>query len=111
MGKSAASEGDLSGGPMSSDFPTEGMQLTHLLVVRDLERSRAFYRDVLGAELYREYGGTSVVLLFLLPRRSSAGDQRGQADSMSQRPGQSTRTWAPTSCSSDNSPMPSARPY
>ncbi len=50
---------------MSSDFPTEGMQLTHLLVVRDLERSRAFYRDVLGAELYREYGGTSVVLRFL----------------------------------------------
>jgi lactoylglutathione lyase len=50
---------------MSSDFPTEGMALTHLLVVRDLERSRAFYRDVLGAEVYREYGGTSVVLRFL----------------------------------------------
>jgi catechol 2,3-dioxygenase-like lactoylglutathione lyase family enzyme len=50
---------------MSSDFPTEGMALTHLLVVRDVERSRAFYRDVLGAEVYREYGGTSVVLRFL----------------------------------------------
>jgi catechol 2,3-dioxygenase-like lactoylglutathione lyase family enzyme len=50
---------------MSTDFPTEGMALTHLLVVRDLERSRAFYRDVLGAEVYREYGGTSVVLSFL----------------------------------------------
>jgi catechol 2,3-dioxygenase-like lactoylglutathione lyase family enzyme len=50
---------------MSSKFPTEGMQLTHLLVVRDPERSRAFYRDVLGAEVYREYGGTSVVLRFL----------------------------------------------
>jgi catechol 2,3-dioxygenase-like lactoylglutathione lyase family enzyme len=50
---------------MSIDFPTEEMALTHLLVVRDLERSRAFYRDVLGAELYREYGGTSVVLRFL----------------------------------------------
>ena len=50
---------------MSSKFPTEGMQLTHLLVVRDMERSRAFYRDVLGAEVYREYGGTSVVLRFL----------------------------------------------
>ena len=50
---------------MSTDFPTEGMALTHLLVVRDLERSRAFYRDVLGAEVYREYGGTSVVLRFL----------------------------------------------
>jgi catechol 2,3-dioxygenase-like lactoylglutathione lyase family enzyme len=50
---------------MSTDFPTEGMALTHLLVVRDLERSRAFYRDVLGAEVFREYGGTSVVLSFL----------------------------------------------
>jgi len=50
---------------MSTDFPTEGMQLTHLLVVNDLERSRAFYLDVLGAELYREYGGTSVVLRLL----------------------------------------------
>jgi catechol 2,3-dioxygenase-like lactoylglutathione lyase family enzyme len=50
---------------MSGDFPTEGMELTHLLVVRDPERSRAFYHDVLGAEVYREYGGTSVVLRFL----------------------------------------------
>ena len=50
---------------MSTEFPTEAMALTHLLVVRDLERSRAFYRDVLGAEVYREYGGTSVVLRFL----------------------------------------------
>jgi catechol 2,3-dioxygenase-like lactoylglutathione lyase family enzyme len=50
---------------MSTDFPTQEMALTHLLVVRDLERSRAFYRDVLGAEVYREYGGTSVVLRFL----------------------------------------------
>ena len=45
-------------------FPTDGMELTHLLVVSDIERSRTFYRDVLGAELYREYGGTSVVLRF-----------------------------------------------
>jgi catechol 2,3-dioxygenase-like lactoylglutathione lyase family enzyme len=50
---------------MSTDFPTQEMALTHLLVVGDLERSRAFYRDVLGAELYREYGRTSVVLRFL----------------------------------------------
>jgi catechol 2,3-dioxygenase-like lactoylglutathione lyase family enzyme len=46
-------------------FPTDDMQVTHLLVVRDLDRSRAFYRDVLGAELYREYGGSSLVLRFL----------------------------------------------
>jgi len=50
---------------MSSDFPTDGMELTHLLVVSDVERSRAFYREVLGAEVHREYGGTSVVLRFL----------------------------------------------
>ena len=50
---------------MPGDFPTPGMELTHLLVVDDLERSKAFYRDVLGASVYREYGGTSVVLQFL----------------------------------------------
>jgi catechol 2,3-dioxygenase-like lactoylglutathione lyase family enzyme len=50
---------------MADDFPTAGMELTHLLVVSDLERSRSFYRDILGAEVYREYGGTSVVLRFL----------------------------------------------
>jgi catechol 2,3-dioxygenase-like lactoylglutathione lyase family enzyme len=43
-------------------FPAEGMELTHILVVGDAERVRDFYLDVLGAELYREYGGTSVVL-------------------------------------------------
>ena len=41
------------------------MELTHLLVVSDLDRSRAFYQDVPGAELYREYGGTSAVFRFL----------------------------------------------
>src|SRR5213080_3344608 len=45
-------------------FPTPGMELTHLLVVGDLDRSVGFYRDALGAELYREYGGTSAVLRF-----------------------------------------------
>jgi catechol 2,3-dioxygenase-like lactoylglutathione lyase family enzyme len=38
--------------------------LTHILVVADPARSRDFWVDVLGAELYREYGGTSVVLRF-----------------------------------------------
>ena len=47
------------------EFPVEGMELTHLLVVSDLGRSVAFYRDVLGAELYREYGGTSAVFTLL----------------------------------------------
>jgi len=43
-------------------FPAQGMALIHILVVTDMARSRAWYLDVLGAELYREYGGTSVVL-------------------------------------------------
>ena len=38
------------------------MELTHILVVRDLARARDFYVDVLGAEVFREYGGTSCVL-------------------------------------------------
>jgi catechol 2,3-dioxygenase-like lactoylglutathione lyase family enzyme len=41
------------------------MELTHRLVVSDLGRSLPFYRDVLGAELYREYGGTSAVFRLL----------------------------------------------
>jgi catechol 2,3-dioxygenase-like lactoylglutathione lyase family enzyme len=40
------------------------MALTHILVVSDLARSKAFYQDVLGASLYGEYGGTSVVFDF-----------------------------------------------
>jgi catechol 2,3-dioxygenase-like lactoylglutathione lyase family enzyme len=47
---------------MAASFPAEGMELTHILVVTDVERARSFYRDVLGAEVYREYGGTSCVL-------------------------------------------------
>jgi catechol 2,3-dioxygenase-like lactoylglutathione lyase family enzyme len=47
---------------MTTPFPTDGMALTHILVVADIERSRAFYVDVLGASVYREYGGSSCVL-------------------------------------------------
>lgn len=49
---------------MTGEFPVEGVEVTQLLVVADIARARAFYRDVLGAEVYREYGGTSVVLRF-----------------------------------------------
>ena len=45
-------------------FPTEDMELTSLLVVSDLNRSVEFYRDVLGASLVRDYGGTSAVFKF-----------------------------------------------
>jgi catechol 2,3-dioxygenase-like lactoylglutathione lyase family enzyme len=37
------------------------MELTHILVVSDLQRSVVWYRDVLGATLTGEYGGTSAV--------------------------------------------------
>jgi catechol 2,3-dioxygenase-like lactoylglutathione lyase family enzyme len=46
-------------GPLGTD-----VAVTHILVVADPARSRDFWVDVLGAELYREYGGTSVVLRF-----------------------------------------------
>lgn len=38
------------------------MALTHILVVDDVDRARTFYQDVLGATVFREYGGTSSVL-------------------------------------------------
>jgi catechol 2,3-dioxygenase-like lactoylglutathione lyase family enzyme len=47
-----------------ADFPEPDAELTQILVVSDIERSRRWYTDVLGADLYREYGGTSVVLRF-----------------------------------------------
>jgi catechol 2,3-dioxygenase-like lactoylglutathione lyase family enzyme len=46
-------------GPLGADIA-----VTHILVVADPALSRDFWVDVLGAELYREYGGTSVVLKF-----------------------------------------------
>ncbi len=49
---------------MSSEFPVEGVEITLLLVVEDIVRSRAFYTSVLGATLFREYEGTSAVLEF-----------------------------------------------
>jgi catechol 2,3-dioxygenase-like lactoylglutathione lyase family enzyme len=49
---------------MENRFPIEGVELTHILVMDDLERARSFYRDVLGATVYREYDGTSSVLQF-----------------------------------------------
>lgn len=46
-------------------FPPEGTELTRLLVVSDVERSKRWYVEVLGASLHREYGGTSAVLQLL----------------------------------------------
>jgi catechol 2,3-dioxygenase-like lactoylglutathione lyase family enzyme len=48
---------------MSSAFPDADAELTHILVVADPSRSRRWYEEVLGAEVYRAYA-TSVVLRF-----------------------------------------------
>jgi catechol 2,3-dioxygenase-like lactoylglutathione lyase family enzyme len=58
-GRSMVNEQSLPG-PFGAD-----VAVTHILVVTDPARSRDFWIDVLGAELYREYGGTSVVLRFV----------------------------------------------
>jgi len=49
---------------MNQDFPVQGVEMSVLLVVGDLGRARAFYRDVLGATDLRQYGGTSAVMQF-----------------------------------------------
>ena len=49
---------------MAGPFPVEGVEATLLRVVSDVQRARAFYVDVLGASLFREYGGNSAVLQF-----------------------------------------------
>jgi catechol 2,3-dioxygenase-like lactoylglutathione lyase family enzyme len=41
------------------------MELTHILVVKEIERAKSFYSNALGASVFREYGGTSCVLKFL----------------------------------------------
>jgi catechol 2,3-dioxygenase-like lactoylglutathione lyase family enzyme len=46
---------------MTDSFPTPDMALTHLLVVTDVPSSRRWYEQVLGAELYREYGSSAVL--------------------------------------------------
>jgi catechol 2,3-dioxygenase-like lactoylglutathione lyase family enzyme len=49
---------------MADEFPVDGVELTQLLVISELDESVHFYRDILGAELVRTYGGTSAVLRF-----------------------------------------------
>ena len=48
---------------MTNPVTPIGTALTHMLVVKAIEPARDFYTSVLGATVYREYGGTSCVLL------------------------------------------------
>lgn len=48
-----------------SENPFEESELTTILVVTDFEQSKRFYKDVLGAEFQREYGGNSAVIKLL----------------------------------------------
>jgi len=50
---------------LNTEDPFHQSELTTILVVADIAKSKTFYLDVLGAELFREYGGSSVVLKFL----------------------------------------------
>lgn len=50
---------------MSDQNPFIDSEFTTILVVSDMQRSRKFYLDILKAELFREYGGDSMVIKFL----------------------------------------------
>ncbi len=49
----------------SVTFPDPDAEATSILVVSDLDRSVRWWRDVVGAELQREYGGSSAVFRFV----------------------------------------------
>ena len=49
---------------MNEPFDKQAV-ITTILVVSDIEKSKEFYCDILGAELFREYGGDSLVLKLL----------------------------------------------
>jgi catechol 2,3-dioxygenase-like lactoylglutathione lyase family enzyme len=47
---------------MPAEFPDPAAELTHILVVKDLPLARDFWTPVMGATVFREYGGSSCVL-------------------------------------------------
>lgn len=49
----------------SENNPFHESALTTILVVSNMAQSKSFYLDVLGATLFREYSGDSMVLEFL----------------------------------------------
>jgi catechol 2,3-dioxygenase-like lactoylglutathione lyase family enzyme len=83
-------------GPLGAD-----VAVTHILVVADPAVARDFWVDVLGAELYREYGGTSVVLKFagtwlLLVRRRQSSSGGNSTDPASRTRAQATQNSLPS---------------
>jgi hypothetical protein len=46
---------------MADEFPEPCVELTHILVVSDLQRAREFWTQVVGATVFREYGGSSLI--------------------------------------------------
>ena len=48
-----------------NENPFVDSALTTILVVSHMAKSKAFYVDILGAKVFREYGGDSLVLEFL----------------------------------------------
>lgn len=50
--------------PRVTPFPEPDAAMTQIFVVSDIDRSTEWYRDVLGADLFRTYGGTSAVFSF-----------------------------------------------
>ena len=55
-------------GDMQQEKATEEMALTVLLIVSDQDRSRSFYRDVLGPEVWVEGDGQAIL-------KTASGDQ------------------------------------
>lgn len=45
------------------NFPVDGVEISILLVCKDIQASNHFYQKILGASLYREYD-TTIVLQF-----------------------------------------------
>jgi len=46
---------------MNDSFPTKDMELTSILVVNNISKSKDFYQNILGAKVTREYEGSCVL--------------------------------------------------
>jgi catechol 2,3-dioxygenase-like lactoylglutathione lyase family enzyme len=74
-------------------MPREGMFLTHFITSRDVERSAAFYRDVLGGEVVFEGEPTVVKLVNAwIIINVGGGPTEDKPDVILEPPGDSHRT-------------------